>query len=114
MLVNIFIVRDWWKKFAFPERAKLVVEGDIEYKKWRSTPNPGLEFEMFKATICEQQACNLVNVNVSIYLLIVECKLSFFHNVLEYVACFSDILVRFDLPTSGDSYTTSLVCKPSH
>ena len=47
----------WWK--------------EKPYKKWRSTPKPGLEFHILKVTICEQQACNRVNVNVSIYLLIV-------------------------------------------
>ena len=45
--------------------------------------NRGLEFNILKVTIFEQQACNIVHVIVSIYLLIVECNLSFFHKILS-------------------------------
>ena len=43
----------------------------------------GTWVQFLKLTICEQQACNFMNVNVSIYLLIIECNLSFFHKTLS-------------------------------
>ena len=81
--------KEWWK--------------EKPYKRRRSTPKRGLEFHIFKVTIREQQACNLVNVNVSIYMLIVKCNLSFFHKTLSsWIRFFSDIPVRFGLFRFGD------------
>ena len=46
--------------------------------------NKNLSFISLKRlTIREQQPCNLVNVNVSINLLIVECNFCFFHKTLS-------------------------------
>ena len=42
----------------------------------------GTEFNILKVTICEPKARNRVNVNVSIYLLVVGCNLSFFHKTV--------------------------------
>ena len=66
------------EEICLPGRIQARGWKEKSYEKWRSTPKPGLEFNIFKATICEQ-ARNLVNVNVSIYLLIVDCNFSFFH-----------------------------------
>ena len=88
----------WWKEKS--------------YKRWRCTPKRGLEFNIFKVTICEQQACNLVHVNVSIYLLVVAIfPFSTKPWVLEHLPCFSDILIRFDPSSSGD---TAIINKNTH
>ena len=53
------------------------------YKKWSSTQKLRLEFNILGVTICEQKACNRVNVDISISSLIVRCNFSFFHKTLS-------------------------------
>ena len=81
--------------------------GRINHIKMAIHTKRGLEFNILKVTICEQQACNVVNVNVSIYLLIVECNLFPFPQNLKFLntfLVFLTILIRFDLPRSCDPY----------
>ena len=70
------------KEICIPGRSQTRGRKEKPYKRRRSTPKPGLKFNILKVTICEQKACN-VNVNVSIYLLIVECNFSFFHKTFS-------------------------------
>ena len=64
----------WWK--------------DNPYKRWRSTPKRGLEFNISKVTNCKGKTCNRVNVKVSIYLLICLVQSLIFAQNFKFVNTF--------------------------
>ena len=102
------LVRDWWKNFASTEGVRHVVERDT-LQKMAIQSEKGLEFNISNVTNCKQKACNRVNVKVSMYVLILECNLSFFHKNLKFSNTFL-VLITLSDPIffrSGDPINTT-------
>ena len=70
-----------------PERIQTRGRKEKKYKKWRSTPKPGLKFNILDVTIREVKACN--RISVERFNILVNCRVQFFffHKTLSSRTC---------------------------